>query len=771
MTQFHLRSMQLEDSPAISTLTQQGEGIMTTYFEIEAYRAMIEFAEFDTVGVVATVDGFDGLAGIATLRSGMCQYNGALLPFVILDSLKVDERFRKQGLGTQLAQWRVDYARETFGVDVILLSGTTTDNIASQNTMKKWCNEFTDPLQFTLLQTRSKMPKATHGLTIRDATPDEYDALAQAQNTFYADYNPDSGYWKNTKNLDERIFKTVKGELKSHILTVTANYHKQFQLTKNQADFINAKRWYNNYLQHYSAYSHKDNIHYLLGTLLAENNDSINALKHYELSGFDSDIIINKNAAYESILLASKLLQNSQTKQETSIWLNKLINFSTLYSQQYPTDTRTSKVIAYASELAYKNNLFDKTIILSELINTTHDSSLTVNINQIKAHSYFKTGKYVEAENTYLSIFEDKSLTNKAINSIKESLALAIYYQGKSASEKNHLNEAIHHYARIIRVAPDSDIAATGLYDAIALTSQTKQWKQSIRYIESFRSLYPKHKHAHDVSKKLSVAYLNTEQNIAAAQELEQLSKHEKNKEYKVAALLKAGELYESKKDYSSANRSYEQYVKNFPRPFPQYMESMLKLVELNTIKGNQKQVKSWQNKIIKADKKAQSSLKNKRTHYISSVAALELAKDSHIDFSNAKLVLPLNKNLKIKKQAMQKSVNLFAQASSYGDPAIATEATHKIADIYREFSQALLNSERPKHLNKDELEQYKILLEDQAFPFEEKAIEFYEINLVNVKDDIFNQWIEKSHSQLKKLFPVRYARDPKLEEYINVLH
>lgn len=189
MTKFLLREMQPDDSPAISHLIEQGEGIMTTYFEIDAYRAMIEFAELDTVGVVATVDGFEGLAGMSTLRSGMCQYNGRLLPFVILDSLKVDEHFRKQGLGAQLMLSQVDYARETFGEDVIVLSGTSTDNIASQNTMKKWCNEFTDPFRFSLLRTNSKMPKAKHGTTIRDAMPDEYDALVEAQNTFYKDYN------------------------------------------------------------------------------------------------------------------------------------------------------------------------------------------------------------------------------------------------------------------------------------------------------------------------------------------------------------------------------------------------------------------------------------------------------------------------------------------------------------------------------------------------------------------------------------------------------
>ena len=37
--------------------------------------------------------------------------------------------------------------------------------------------------------------------------------------------------------------------------------------------------------------------------------------------------------------------------------------------------------------------------------------------------------------------------------------------------------------------------------------------------------------------------------------------------------------------------------------------------------------------------------------------------------------------------------------------------------------------SERPKKLSKAELEQYNVLLEEQAFPFEEKAAELHEVN------------------------------------------
>ena len=119
----------------------------------------------------------------------------------------------------------------------------------------------------------------------------------------------------------------------------------------------------------------------------------------------------------------------------------------------------------------------------------------------------------------------------------------------------------------------------------------------------------------------------------------------------------------------------------------------------------------------------------------------------------------------------MQEAVNLYGRASSYGISETTTEATYAIANIYYSFNKALLTSERPKHLNSDELEQYQILLEDQAFPFEEKSIEFHAINLSHVKEGVYDEWIKKSHMQLKQLFPVRYNREFLLDGYINVLH
>ena len=70
--------------------------------------------------------------------------------------------------------------------------------------------------------------------------------------------------------------------------------------------------------------------------------------------------------------------------------------------------------------------------------------------------------------------------------------------------------------------------------------------------------------------------------------------------------------------------------------------------------------------------------------------------------------------------------------------------------------------------LNEEELEQYNILLEDQAYPFEDKAIELYETNLGRIKDGTYTQWIESSLDRLKILFPTRFSRSGKYEVIFN---
>jgi hypothetical protein len=165
-------------------------------------------------------------------------------------------------------------------------------------------------------------------------------------------------------------------------------------------------------------------------------------------------------------------------------------------------------------------------------------------------------------------------------------------------------------------------------------------------------------------------------------------------------------------------------------------------------------------------DKQTVKSYKTDRTNFIAAQATLSLAKAQQSKFEKKRLVEPLAQNLREKKKFMQDSIAFFGQASSYNIAEVTTEATYSIGKIYQVFSASLLESERPKNLSDEELEQYNILIEDQAFPFEEKAIEFYEINMARTADGTQSPWIKQSYSELRLLFPSRYQRQGKLGIY-----
>lgn len=81
-----------------------------------------------------------------------------------------------------------------------------------------------------------------------------------------------------------------------------------------------------------------------------------------------------------------------------------------------------------------------------------------------------------------------------------------------------------------------------------------------------------------------------------------------------------------------------------------------------------------------------------------------------------------------------------------------------------------MLDSERPRGLSELELEEYQFLLEDQAFPLEEKAIEIHAVNTQRTKDGLYDQWVKASYGSLAKLLPARYNKTERIEVTLETL-
>ena len=324
-------------------------------------------------------------------------------------------------------------------------------------------------------------------------------------------------------------------------------------------------------------------------------------------------------------------------------------------------------------------------------------------------------------------------------------------------------------FLRVAKLVPGASIRATAEYDAAASLISIGEWARSAQILEAFRKRYPDSELIADVNNKLATAYLETDQPLKAAAELSTIAAQGSTPELRRAAGWQAAELYEKAGRKREAIKAYNDYIKQFPMPLETAMEARHKLVGLNEVQGKAKQRDYWLKQLIETDAKA-GKLRTDRTRYLAAQATLRLAAPDQVLFKRIALKAPLEKNLKRKKQQMKSAIAGYKRAAGYGIAEVTTAATFHIGEIYQQFGSALMKSERPKGLNAEELEQYEILLEEQAYPFEDKAIAVYESNVKLTADGIYDEWVKKSFTALAKLLPARYAKQEQSEEGVDAI-
>jgi hypothetical protein len=130
---------------------------------------------------------------------------------------------------------------------------------------------------------------------------------------------------------------------------------------------------------------------------------------------------------------------------------------------------------------------------------------------------------------------------------------------------------------------------------------------------------------------------------------------------------------------------------------------------------------------------------------------------------------VPLKASLNKKKKLMQQSVDAYSKAMKYQVQDVTTAATFQIAEIYHEFANSLMSSQRPPGLDQEQREEYDLLLEEQAFPFEEKAIEIHLANFRRIPDGTYDDSTQNSLRVLGEMMPFRYARAESNDTYVEI--
>ena len=388
------------------------------------------------------------------------------------------------------------------------------------------------------------------------------------------------------------------------------------------------------------------------------------------------------------------------------------------------------------------------------------------------AHSQFDLGNYAEAETAYYSL---RSLTPvddaEASDEVRERIASSIYKQGEQARDAGDLETAVAHFTRLGQAVPDSNIRATAEYDAAAALITMAAWDRAAGMLEQYRTSYPDSEFADDISQKLAVTYMETGRSTQAAAEFERIAVAEGGSdEVRREALWKAAELYEAGGIVASEKRVLEDIVARYPNPLSESIEARYRLLEIAETEGNSAEVTARLNEIIDVDARA-GAQRTDRTRFLAAKASVRLAEPIRKRFEVVQLTQPLAESMKLKRALMEEVIDAYTGAADYGVAEVTTESTFRLAQVYESFADDVMDSERPKDLDADALEQYELLLEEQVFPIEEKAIDLYKANTDRTSDGIWDKWVERSFNRLAGLLPARYAKLERSEDVVTALY
>ncbi|TQV76938.1 tetratricopeptide repeat protein [Aliikangiella marina] len=599
-------------------------------------------------------------------------------------------------------------------------------------------------------------------------------------------YGLKSQYAKNNGVNDN-----VKSQLKSYYDELASHYHSQAQAAEKQsselakskpnikrtkkrqdlqvkmlASFEKAARFYQLYIETFPADDKVPEFTYLQAEAYYSAGEFPAAIRLYEIAAYQLNHFkqdkYRVKAGYAAIISYQKLIGSLETqKQDTKVWQAQAVESMLKFAQIFHQDDRSPSVLTNAAEYLFSLEDYPRAREVAENLlqtNTQLAKPLKKTAYGISAHSSFKLGNLELAEESY---FKQRSLTNKKskeYQQITERMTSTMFRRSEALIDSGDKQSAITKLLKIKSVAPNSKLVVSAQYNAASLLIETAQWARAIKELKALKREQPKHKLAQEFDRKLAFAYEKNKSYKLAADAYLKLSKQDTDLKKRQDALFIAADLYEKNKDFDTAIQLFKQYARTYEQPFEVRMEARYRLAGLYETTQQTSKKLFWLRRIIDGDQKA-GDQRNDRSRWLAAWANSQYGDSFADEFNKLKLTSNLEKSLPKKNKALSSAIKRYEMAADYGVLEFVTMSSHKMAGLYERFAKELRQVKLPKNLSQDEVGLYRKVLEEQATPFIELAVELHMGNLERAWDGDYNQWIEKSFLAMKALVPERFNK------------
>lgn len=597
--------------------------------------------------------------------------------------------------------------------------------------------------------------------------------VIDAKKAFARNYGLKAQYWKYFEPAER---PEVLGFLKTNFTDLAHHYHALYQdpqqLNEKGDNFQEALHWYEEFLISFPQDAESPSINYQLADLLLENRSFARAALEYEKTAYNYPGHEKSSAAGYAAIYAYREQLKSASPEEKDKVKSEAVRSSLKFAETFPEHEKAAIVLGAAADDLYDMKDYPQALAAArKLIERfpAADQEVLRSAWIVDGHSCYELKRYVEAESAYVKVLELLPADEKSRPGLVDNLAAAIYQQGEQANGLKDYRGAADHFLRVGRMAATSKIRVAAEYEAAAALIQLKEWKTAAGVLAGFRDLFPGDALQPEVTKKIAYVYQQNGELALAAGEYERLEREFQDEEVRRGALLLAADLHEQTGNKKQTLAVYRRFVGYFPQPVEVNLEMRNKIAEILKAEQDRNGYLEELAEMVAIDAKA-GEARTPRTRYLAGKGALVLAEQSYERFAELRLVQPFEASLRKKKELMKGATQSFNKLVEYEVGEVTAAATFYLAEIYAHFSKALTESERPGGMDAQEMQEYELAIEEQAHPFEEKAIQIHEKNLELISIGIYNGWIDKSLEKLAKFMPARYDKPELPSEIIGSL-
>jgi TolA-binding protein len=589
------------------------------------------------------------------------------------------------------------------------------------------------------------------------------DAALQARMAFDQKFGPASLWWKQ-QNVTARNRITPK--LKEAIMQVAQYYHAQAQAMKKPNDYQDAIRWYKRFLDQFPDAIEAGQVTYLLGELYYDQGRYAESAAAYEKSAyFYPTHETSSDAGYGAIVAAGKAVEkaNGRVPDEVAI---AMYETAAHFADTFPKDKHVPDVLLKGAEMAYQVKRYEASRQLAKrAINSapSTDGRLRYLAQKLISSCYFEEKNFSKAADEYRKTVDlSQRLQPQDAAELKRVLASAIYKQMEALKKEGQTREAAEGFIKLYDELPTTDVASIALFDAGAAFLSMGNVSEGLSTLQRLLKDSPNSPYAYQAMLQIGSILQKEGRYDEALQQYNQIARSSKDPKVIRDALWAMATLAEERQEWNKAYEGFSSLAErpDFADPARRFDAQFRAAMAKDHLGEHQEAAVLFEQLLVQI-----------KTHpapgsdLLAGKAWLQLAGYRFEQFDAVRLVEPLKVNLTKKEQLLQSVIAAYVQAATYNISDITTAATYQTGRVFEAYRTALLQSERPKSLTPDQLEEYNFLLEEQAAPYEERSIATYEANVHRAQQQgVYTPWVQRSYDRLAELLPARYRRQEQSE-------